>query len=195
MFTEEFRGTMSWNGFENKVLLRNEGPGPDGTPRFVDVAMALGADLLQDARGYASLDFDGDGDLDLALNHNAGDTGRPEAGQARLLRNDVGDRYPWLLVAVEGRGSNRDGVGAVVTVEAGGLAQVRRVEAGSGYASQHTAWLHFGLGTHERVDRLRVRWPSGREESYDRPLAARQRLRLVEGHGLEVLPSRNEEVR
>jgi hypothetical protein len=179
---------MSWNGYENKVLLRNEGLAADGTPRFVDVAMAVGADLLQDARGYAAFDFDHDGDLDLVLNHSEGDSGRPELTQARLLRNDLGSRRPWLVVEVAGVQSNRDGIGAVVTVEAAGRRQVRRVDAGSGYASQHSGRLHFGLGDAETVDRVTVRWPSGLEETYDDAIRARQRLLLVEGEGYRIAP-------
>lgn len=179
---------MSWNGNEHKVLLRNEGVGADGIPRFVDVATAVGADLLQDARGFAAFDFDHDGDLDLLLNHNEGDSGRPELSRARLLRNDIGSERPWLAVEVVGTQSNRDGIGAVVTVEAGGRRQVRRVEAGSGYASQHSARLHFGLGRDETVDRITVRWPSGLEETYAEEIAARQRVELVEGRGYETGP-------
>jgi hypothetical protein len=187
-FSADFRGDMSWNGYENKVLLRNEGNGPDGLPRFLDVAMAVGADLLQDARGYAAFDFDHDGDLDLVLNHSEGDSGRAELAHARLLRNDLGSRHPWLVVEVQGTESNRDGIGAVVTVETAGRRQIRRAEAGSGYASQHSARLHFGLGGEEAIERLTVRWPSGLEETYDEAIAARQRIRLIEGRGYTLAP-------
>lgn len=177
---------MSWNGYENKVLLRNEGLDSQEVPRFVDVAVALGADLLQDARGYAAFDFDHDGALDIVLNHNEGDTGRPEMAQARLLRNDIGARRSWIMVELEGRQSNRDAVGAVVTVEADGLQQVRRRNAGSGYASQHSARLHFGLGHREAIQRLSVRWPSGLAEVHDADIPARRLVRLIEGEGFEV---------
>ena len=62
---------------------------------------------------------------------------------------------------MRGTASNRDAIGAVVTVEADGRRQVRRSEAGSSYASQHDDRLHFGFGDAERVDRLEVRWPDG----------------------------------
>ncbi len=185
-YSDEYRGDMSWNGYEHNVLLRNDGCERGGAPRFVDVAMALGADDVLDSRGVAFVDFDNDGDLDLAINHNPGDNDR-QTVPASLLRNDVGQRRHWLAVELVGTQGNRDAVGAVVYTEAGDLQQMRLREAGSGYASQHSGRLYFGLGDHQRVDRLWVRWPNGSEESFDR-LAVDQLVRIIEGEGLEELP-------
>ena len=69
-YTDEFRGDMSWNGYEHNVLLRNDGPDASGQLEFTDVAMALGADSDKDARGTAMADFDNDGDLDIVINNN-----------------------------------------------------------------------------------------------------------------------------
>ncbi len=158
-------------------------------PRFVDLGMVLGADDSGDARGVAVADFDNDGDLDLAVNHNPGDSGIAERGRATLLVNDVGHEHGWLAVELEGTQSNRDAIGALVTLEAGGHKRVRQVEAGSGYASQHGRRLYFGLGNTEKVDRLTVRWPSGLEEQV---LGAEPRrlVRIREGLGavVEALP-------
>lgn len=156
-------------------------------PRFVDVAQAVGADDIQDSRGVAFADFDHDGDLDVAVNHNPGDAGRPELGQARLLINRIGSRRPAVELELEGVTVNRDAIGTVVTVEAGGERQVRRVEAGSGYASQHSPRLHFGLGASERIDRLHVRWPDGSEQEFS-DLEAGRLLRLRQGGELESVP-------
>ena len=175
---------MSWNGWEHNVLLRNEGPGDDGIPRFTDVAMALGADDQRDARGISFLDFDNDGDLDIAVNHNPGDNDDIERRRAVLLRNDIGSTRAWLAVELTGTESNRDGVGATVTATSGDLAQMRLVTAGTSYASQHGMRLYFGLSEHSRVDELEVRWPSGLVETYT-DLAANQLFRVVEGAGIE----------
>ena len=192
-FSNEFRGELSWNGYENNVLLRNEGVDADGTPQFTDVALAVGADDGRDARGYAAADFDHDGDLDLVVNHNPGDNDDAARRRPTLYRNDIGHARAWLSVELEGRTSNRDAIGATVavttnTVASGDHRQMRLLSAGSGYASQHSGRLHFGLGDAEEVTELVVRWPSGAEERFG-PLATRQHLRLVEGEGLTVLPA------
>ncbi|HYE14486.1 MAG TPA: CRTAC1 family protein [Pyrinomonadaceae bacterium] len=188
-FRDEFRGDSSWNGFERNVLLRNEGAADDGTPRFADVAMATGADDIRDGRGMAVADFDNDGDLDIVVNNGVGDSGRAELARAVLLRNDVGSRRNWLAVELRGAEGNRDAVGATVTIESGVGRQLRLVTAGSGYASQHSARLYFGLGDETRVPALVVRWPNNRVERFEN-LEARQLIRITEGGGVQasVLP-------
>ena len=184
--SDEYRGEMSWNGWEANNLLRNEGPGADGIPRFSDVALAHGALRAGDARGVAAADYDNDGDLDLAINHNPGDNDIVARRPAALLRNRIGDTRSWLAVELRGSRSNRDGVGAVVTLEAAGERQLRQRTAGSSFASQHSGRLYFGLGDTARVERLTVRWPSGQvDEASD--LEARRLVRVTEGEGIEIL--------
>ena len=190
-YSDEYRGDMSWNGYENNNLLRNEGCRDDGTPRFSDVAMATGADDQKDARGIAFADFDNDGDLDLAINHNIGDHDLEGLANAVVLRNDIGHGRPWIAVDLVGTTANRDAVGATVLVEVGGLRQLQLVSAGSAYASQHSHRLIFGLGDAPDgesvgVDRLTVRWPGGGEETFEN-LDARQVVRITQGQGLETL--------
>lgn len=185
-YTDEYRGDMSWNGYENNNLFRNEGCDADGVPRFTDVAMALGADDGRDARGIAIADYDNDGDLDIAVNHNIGDHGPSDRANATYLRNDIGAARAWLAVELQGTLSNRDAVGAMVTVITGDREQLRLLSAGSSYASQHSHRLYFGLGDRERIDRLTVRWPSGGSVTFE-DLAVRQLVRIVEGEGIESL--------
>ncbi len=159
--------------------------GADGTLEFTDVAMAAGADDIRDARGVATADFDNDGDLDIVINNNPGDSGRAELARATLLRNNVGQRRNWLAVELRGTQSNSDAVGALVTVEAGGEKFTRLVSAGSGFASQQSARLYFGLGDKTQVDVVTVRWPNGRVEKFSsdskRVIAARQLIQITEG--------------
>lgn len=190
-YRDQFRGDISWNGYERNVLLRNEGPAPDGTLQFTDVAMATGADDIRDARGVATADFDNDGDLDIVINNNPGDSGRAELSRATLLRNNVGERRNWLAVELRGTESNRDAVGASVTLEAGGEKFTRLVSAGSGFASQQSARLYFGLGEKTVVDAMTVRWPNGRIQKFSKDqnqtIAARHLIRITEGQEIQVL--------
>jgi hypothetical protein len=144
----------------------------------------------------ATADFDNDGDLDIVLNNNPGDSGRPEQARATLLRNNVGARRNWLAIELRGTKSNHDAVGALVTVVAGSEKFVRLVTAGSGFASQQSARLYFGLGEKTRVDLVTVRWPNGSLEKFERigeqPIEARRLLRITEAGGAEglALPER-----
>lgn len=196
-YQDEFRGDISWNGYEHNVLLRNEGKDANGTLRFTDIAMALGADDIKDGRGMAIADFDNDGALDIVINNNPGDSGDASRARPALLRNNIGSRRNWLAVELEGTKSNRDAAGATVTIETGGEKQLRLVSAGSGFASQNSERLYFGLNDKTRVEALTVRWPSGRVERFERigdqPIEARHVIRITEGKRIEqlTLPASN----
>jgi hypothetical protein len=136
---------------EEALLLRN-----DQGRRFVDVSDLLGPDFQEDfvGRGSAVGDYDNDGDMDvLVLNLNQ----RP-----RLLRNDGGNRKNWVMVRLIGTTSNRDAIGSRVRLTAGGRTQTRLRASSSGYLSQSDPRLHFGLGDAARIDRIEIRWPSGK---------------------------------
>jgi len=153
--------------------------------RFTDIGMAVGADDEKDGRGMAVADFDNDGDLDIVVNNNPGDSGLEERARATLLRNNVGERRNWLAVELRGTKSNRDAVGAVVVIEVGGEKQMRYVTEGSGYASQNSARLYFGLGDKTKADRMTVRWPSGLVEQFGE-IKAKQLVRITEGNAFEA---------
>ena len=163
------------------ILFRNTGDG-----RFVDVTRDVedGLSMPQPGRGAAFGDYDNDGDVDVfVLSVN---------GAGRLLRNDAGNGSRWLRVKLVGaarehsvgstgapRLSNRNGIGARVTVWAGGRPQVGEVRSGSSYLSQNDFRLHFGLGRAPTVDSLKVRWPGGavdwiRSISVDREIVVRE---------------------
>jgi tetratricopeptide (TPR) repeat protein len=135
---------------ERNVMLRNDGKG-----RFDDVSGAVGLDLDEDGRGFGTLDLDGDGDPDLVIV-------APRASpQVHVMRNDYGDRGASLAVRLRGTKSNRDAVGARVMVETDAGRYTRILQAGSGFISQQSKELLFGLGRSRRVERVTVAWPSG----------------------------------
>ena len=119
-------------------------------------------------------DVDNDGDLDLLVTNNGA---APE-----LLRNGNtgGNAIELRLV---GTASNRDALGARVSVTAGGRTQVREVKSGNSYLGQSDLRVHVGLGGATAVDRLEIKWPSGRVERVEKP-AANQILTVQEGRGI-----------
>jgi len=151
-------------------LYRNRG---DGTFDEVGARAGSGLAIVKSSRAVVPVDLEGDGDLDLLVT-NLNDA--PD-----LLRND-GARGAWLAVALLGRGRNRDGIGARVTIEAGGKLQVREIRREVGYGGSTLPIAHFGLGAATIVERVEVRWPSGGRSRLDR-VAPNQRLLVEERAG------------
>jgi tetratricopeptide (TPR) repeat protein len=161
------REDYSWNGREPNVLYaRRQG-------RFYDFSGVSGLDFADDSRAFAATDLDGDGVLDLLLKNRLGP-------QVRALRNDWGGARRSIVIQLRGTKSNRDAIGAQVEVERPGGRSVQTLQAGSGFLSQHTKRLHFGLGDSPAAVKLRVRWPSGLVQEFEN-LAAGFRYEITEG--------------
>jgi hypothetical protein len=151
------------------LVLRN-----DGTGRFTNISDVCGDALSVAAasRGAAFDDLDNDGDVDaVVLNSRQAPT---------IIRNDSRNQNGWLQVNVQGITSNRDAVGARVTVVAGDWQRTTEVHSGRGYQSHFGSRLHFGLGPQRRVDRFEVRWPGNEVSHYDGAPAG-ARVLLLEG--------------
>jgi hypothetical protein len=158
-----------------------------GDRRFEPMSSKLGPALLTPivARGVATGDIDNDGDLDVLVSTND--------GPAVVFRNDGGNAHRFVRVKTIGTRSNRDGIGAKVTVTLpDGSRQWRLVHTGSSYCSQSDTAVTFGLGAQQKVDSIEVAWPSGQVDTTG-PVVANQVAFVQEGRGLvsaKVLPAR-----
>ena len=127
---------------------------------FLDVSSKAGSGIQtrKCSRGAAFSDLDNDGDLDfIVANMN---------GSARLVRNDQREPHHWVMFKMAGRKSNRDGIGARITVVTGKLEQVWEVKRTVGIYSASDPRAHFGLGGFGKIDLVRVRWPSGAVQTF-----------------------------
>jgi hypothetical protein len=152
---------------EEDVLLRN-----DGTGKFDDVSTRSG-DYFKTkhvGRGATFGDYDNDGDLDIFIvNLNS---------EAKLLRNDGGNRNNWIGVVARLPELKRDAVGARVTVTVGSLQQIQDLIPVRGYLSQVDPRLHFGIGSAHRVDSIEIRWLDGEVQRLEN-VAANQYLEVA----------------
>jgi hypothetical protein len=128
----------------------------DGQGRFRDATAESGlAAAVAVHRGCGVADFNGDGRLDLAV--------LVLGARAELWQNDSAPANRWLIVRLAGTKSNRDGIGARVSVGN----QVRTMTTAVGYASSSHAGVHFGLGTGPETVRVDIQWPSGTRQTVE----------------------------
>ncbi len=127
------------------------------------------------SRSSVMFDLDNDGDLDIVTN----DFG----SEPMVLISDLAEKSPklnWLTVKLVGTTSNRDGLGATVTVTAGSKSYLKVLDGKSGYLSQSVLPLYFGLGDAEQVDAVEVAWPSGKTQTVTGPIAAKSAMEIRE---------------
>jgi tetratricopeptide (TPR) repeat protein len=137
------REDYSWNGHEPNVFYVK------GERAYQDASGVSGLDFADDTRTFAVTDFDGDGIPDLVLKNRLGP-------QIRAMQNDSSGGRPAIAIVLQGTKSTRDGIGA--RVEVNGVVQY--LSAGSGFLSQHSKRLHFGLAD-KPAAQVKITWPSG----------------------------------
>jgi hypothetical protein len=167
---------------QNPVLLRNQ----EG--RFTEVTARGGAFFKQDhlGRGVAVGDLDNDGWPDLVISRMN--------DPVVLLRNVAKEEtsHHWLGIELTGK-DKRDVVGARMVLEAGGVKQSRFAKGGGSYLSARDPRYLFGLGKTDRIDKLTVTWPSGREQHFHDLNVDRYWRVTEEGRPVEAPPTRNKD--
>lgn len=171
---EQYDRTTTYEGLP--ALLWNTGQG-----KFVNVSEKAGDGLKVKlvGRGLALDDLDNSGRIDVVILSSR----RP----AVVLKNDSPLQNHWLEIQLRGVKTNRDGVGARVRVSAGDLTQIDEVHSGRGYQSHFGTRLHFGMGTHDRVDRIEIRWIGGGVDVVEN-ISADQLLTIWEGGEVQPTP-------
>jgi tetratricopeptide (TPR) repeat protein len=172
---ELIRSDGTWSGYERDIFFANNG---DGT--FSDVSGAIGLDFIEDGRSFGLADIDHDGRLEIVLKNR-------NAPQLRVLKNVIPDLPPSVSFRLQGTRSNRDAIGAVITIETSVGRQTRSLQAGSGFLSQHSKDIFFGLGQAKGTVHASIRWPSGQVQEL-RDLPVNHRIWITEGsepHKLE----------
>jgi enediyne biosynthesis protein E4 len=161
---------------QSPQLFLNKGAG-----KFRDVAGDVGGGFAAPkvGRGLAYGDFDRDGDLDVLMTTND--------GPAYLYRNDELAHPRSVRFQLQGVKSNRDAIGAMVRIFYDGQTQTRMVRGGSSYLSQSELPLTFGLGLHDKIDRVVIDWPSGGNEEY-KDLRAGKSYKFLETKGIQQQP-------
>ncbi len=156
---ELIRADGTWSGYERNIFYANN---RDGT--FSDISGVIGMDFIEDGRAFALADFDHDGRQEVFLKNRNGP-------QLRVLKNVIEKLPPSIAFRLRGTKSNRDAIGALVTLDIKEGQQSRSVQAGSGFLSQHSKNLFFGVGTATGPVHASIRWPSGLvQELHDLPI-------------------------
>ncbi len=152
----------SLSGLEPNSMFLNLGSQPSGTV-FADASAATGFNYTDDSRALGFTDWDFDGDVDTWMLNRT-------APAVRFLKNNQTSQSGFLAFALKGTTSNRNAIGARITLTTTGASgekrqQIRTVSVGGTYLSQSSRWQHFGLGDHRQISSITISWPGGNTQS------------------------------
>jgi len=166
--------TAAARGWNTLYLNRGDGTFAEANADALGVA---GFPFVREGTGTI-VDYDNDGFLDIFVD-NQGVKGHTRYLRRNLLLRNSGNDNHWLKIQLHGTTSNRDGIGAKVTLSAGGRQQFRERGGESHTFAQNTPIVHFGLGNLKQVDSVRIQWPSGITQTLN-DIAANQLLTVTE---------------
>jgi hypothetical protein len=146
----------SLSGYQQKCVWINDGAG-----KFTEVAQSVGATDTYDGRSVAVADLWNRGVLDVVV--------ATQRGPLLVYKNFASPDNRWVDFELEGAGSNRSAIGAQVRVFWNGGQQVQEVSGGTGFCAQNQRRLHFGLGKAPVVEKVTIRWPSGKTQTITTP--------------------------
>lgn len=144
----------SLSGYQQKRVWINDGAG-----QFEDVARNVGVTDVHDGRAVALGDLWNDGALDVVVAN--------QSGPLLIYKNHVDSAEKWIEFHLEGTKSNRDAIGAEVTLYWDGKKQLQQVAAGTGFAAENDLRVHFGLGKSANIEKAVIHWPSGTIQTLD----------------------------
>jgi hypothetical protein len=151
---------MSLSGYQQKKIWLNDGAG-----HFTEAAQAVGYTDTHDGRAVALVDLWNRGVLDVLVAN--------QRGPLLIYKNTVPPENAWVDFELTGAKSNRGAIGAQVRLFWDDREQLQEVSGGCGYSAQNQRRLHFGLGRSPKVDKAVIRWPSGLEQTIERPVPGR----------------------
>lgn len=127
-----------------------------GNGKFKDVSVDLSQYFREEyvGRGACLGDYDNDGDIDIFIVNLD--------SHSMFLRNNKGNENNWLILNLTGHASNRDGIGCRIKLNAGGKVQTAQKKSTTGYLSQNDSRVHFGLEQNEIIEKIEIKWPSGK---------------------------------
>jgi hypothetical protein len=160
--------------FQNQLKFNQAGSSLKESQLFRDVTTTGGEVFSRElmARGLVVSDLDGDGRLDAVVQSQ---------GDALLhLKNQAESNDHWIEINLVGVKSNRDAIGARLTLKSAGQTQKIWQTGGGSFQSAPSRRLHVGLGEKQKVDFIEIQWPSGQQDSYN-DLNSNKRYRMTEG--------------